>query len=1138
MLRNTTKANFLVCDENCRMEKKNIYNKRIEKEIKNLKESKFANSDNIYVTITEKDENGDENGNGNGDENGNGNGDENGNGNVNGSGSDYIQQNKYLQLVEAFDENYFIDKTFFITNFIENIKLLKKSNIELYNKNNETELNGNNNNYFNCEEIYKFNAYKNSICSFYGLYESLNFETIFNSYSLFLDEICYFLKIFDIFKSEFIKEHDKFNDSNRTNNKNGKDNYDKYNIGRQEEKSKLNFYANIFFEIIYKDITTHLQQIQRELLNKIFENNKYIMENFYNNFYNFFIKYYNIKESIVYDFCIFNDYPFSEICVNLNNIPFCFFKKKNVIKLTGDKYNKKNILSTLINSKDWIPKITILDIFEKSQNFTHKLFFYYQYKIFIFYYYLNKHKIFSKFFENNYIIDIETSHLIYSYIKKVNKNLITYDKKPKKNYSNMLYKINNCECINENIFFYKFFYNYKKLKLDKDNIIIDVLNCETHGVKIKKKKRKNIYQYYIYLFFILFIFLIPQFIKNIYILFHTHEIDNYLNDPQIGYINFDYQLEKNHFNNYPFFYIYINSLKKISHYNIKDEQKIVENKNFEVTNNLQENNIKIEQTETIGNNDNDDDDDDDAKIKKLKNNIWKEKKIDINTISLKYVLFLMLIIISEFCVFSLGVIYNLHLLRKKIEHNNFVTNICSSILILYNPILLCSKINYINSISMGLLFWCINFIILKKIFLAILIYFISIYINIQNIIFFFPFMFIYVYINSRYIIKKGNQIKSQIINIYKALKYAIIYICLFILLTYFFLYLLSEKKVTGLAHLNKCFNYFNNTYFEKIENIFISLTKLSGLSITSEFHKNNSIYKNNTRQYDNNCDKYFIYIIKFIPIILTLFFNYIFAINTLIKFYISLIISCITFFLINMNYEDKYYLLKFMLTLLLLYINVLNNTSILLNILFTSYIILTNGNLDGYIFLLAITYFIFHTYLMYPSNNFNRNINYQIKIGTELIKQVFIYIKINLIYFYKTCLKRFFLSLFIFIPGTSSSIISPEIERNVNNMNQKIEIQKKIIICLYSHLSWNYLSIPLSFFFFFLFFLIGLLKLCYPKICIKSAELVLEFCTHISLLIILMVLYKKRDAFKKYDFLSIPDSPDKRAFPVNRSKKL
>ncbi|CXI54452.1 conserved Plasmodium protein, unknown function [Plasmodium berghei] len=1110
MLRNTTKANFPVCDDNYRMEKKNIYNKRIEKEIKNLKESKFSNNDNIYITITEKDEN------------------ENEYDDVN--SSDYIQQNKYLQLVEAFDDNYFIDKTFFITNFIENIKVLKNSNIELYNKNNKTELNGNRNNYFNCEEIYKFNTYKNSICPFYGLYESLNLELIFNSYSLFLDEICYFLKIFDIFKSEFIKEHDRFNDSNRTDNKNGKDNYDKYNISGKEEKVKLNFYANIFFEIIYKDITTHLQQIQRELINKIVETDEYIMENFYNNFYNFFMKYYTIKESIVYDFCIFNDYPFSEVYVHLNNIPFCFLKKKNVIKLTGDKYNKRNILSTLINSKDWIPKITILNLFEKSQDFAHKLFFYYQYKIFIFYYYLNKHKIFCKFFENNYVIDIETSHLVYSYIKKVNKKLITHEKKPKKNYSNMLYKINNCECINENVFFYKLFYNYKKLKLEKDNIIIDVSNCETHGVKVKKKKRKNIYQYYIYLFFILFIFLIPQFIKNIYILFQTHEIDNYFNDAKIGYINFDYQEEKNNFNNYPIFYIYINTLKKISHYNIKDGQKIIENENFEITNDLQGNNIKTEQTET--------NDNDNIKIKKLKNNIWKEKKIDINSMSLKYTVFLMLIIISEFCIFSLGVIYNLHLLRTKFEHINFVTNVCSSVLILYNPVLLCSKINYINSISIGLLFWSINFIILKKIFLAILIYFISIYINIQNIIFFFPFMFIYVYINGRYIIKKGNQIKSQIINIYKALKYAIIYICLFIILTYFFLYLLSEEKVGGLAHLNKCFNYFNNTYFEKIENVFISLTKLSGLSITSEFGKNSTIYKNNTRHCDNNWNEYFMYIMKSIPIILTLFFNYIFSISTLIKFYISLIISCITFFLINMNYKDKYYLLKFMLTLLLLYINVLNNTSILLNILFTSYIILINENLDGYIFLLTITYFIFHTYLMYPSNNFNRNIYYQTRIGTELIKQVFSYIQINLTYFYQTCIKRFLLSLFIFIPGTSSSIISPEIERNVNNMNKKIEIQQKIVICLYSHLSWNYLSIPLSFFFFFLFFLIGLLKLCYPKICIKSAESVLKFCTHISLLIILMLLYKKRDTFKKYDFLSIPDSPDKRAFPVNISKKL
>ncbi|SCM02715.1 conserved Plasmodium protein, unknown function [Plasmodium chabaudi chabaudi] len=1106
MLRNTTKANLLVSDENSRTEKNNISNKRIEKEIKNLKESKFANSDNIYITITEKDENEQ-------DENEQ---DEN-------EKDENAQQSKYLHLVEAFDEKYFIGKTFFITNFVENIKLLKKSNIELCNKNKETELNRNSNNYFNGEEVYKFNSYKNSICPFYGLYETLNLEDIFSSYSLFLDEICYFLKIFDIFKSEFIKEHDRFNDSN------GKENYDKYNIAGQEEKAKLNFYANIFFEIIYKDITTHLQQIQKELINKIFDNEEYIMENFYNNFYNFFMKYYNIKESIVYDFCIFNDYPFSEVYVNLNNIPFCFLKKKNVIKLTGDKYNKRNILSTLINSKDWIPKITILNLFEKSQDFTHRLFFYYQYKIFILYYYLNKHKIFSRFFDHNYVIDIETSHLVYSYVKKVNKKLITHEKKTKKNYSNMLYKINNCDCINENVFFYKFFYNYKKLKLDKDNIIVDSLGYETSGVKVERKKRKKIYKYYIYLFFIFFIFLIPQFIKNIYILFQTSEIDNYLNDAKFGYINFD-QGGKGNFNNYPLFYIYINALKRISHYDIQDRHKINDDEKFEVTNDLQGDTIETEKAEK--------NDNDDIKIKKLNDDSGKEEKIDINSMSFKYTLFLMLIIISEFCIFSLGVIYNLHLLRKKFEHNNFVTNVCSSVLILYNPVLLCSNINYINSISIGLLFWAINFIILKKIFLSILIYFISIYINIQNIIFFIPFMFIYVYINSRYIIKKGNQIKSQVINIYKALKYTIIYICSFILLTYFFLYLLSEQKVGGLTHLNKCFHYFNNTYFEQIENVFISLTEYTGLSITSEFDKKSRIYKNNTRHYDINWNEYFIYIMKSVPIILNLFFNYIFAISTLIKFYVSLVISCITLFLIDMNYEDKYYLLKFVITLLLLYINVLNNSSILLNILFTSYIILTNEKIDGYIFLLTITYFILHTYLMCPSNDFNRNIYYQAKIGAELIKQAFSYIQINLIYFYQTCIKRFFLSLFIFIPGASSSIISPETERDANNINQKMEIQKKIIICLYSHLSWNYLSIPLSFFFFLLFFLIGLLKLYYPRISIKSAEFVLKLCTHISLLIILMLLYKKRDELKKYDFLSIPDSPDKRAFPVSRSKKL
>ncbi|CRH03982.1 conserved Plasmodium membrane protein, unknown function [Plasmodium relictum] len=1076
MLRNIGKQSYKTSEEEKKKEKNEIFNKRIQKEIKKLKESKIIDDVNVYITLNE-----------------------NNNDNENDHFSSDIIRHKYLCLNETFSESYFLNETFFLNNFINHLKNFKKNNMIIYSQDEGD----------SCiyEELNKYYQYKDELCPFYDIFEFFNFQHIFENVSSFLGDINYFMEIFEIFKSGFINEQNIFNNTNESI----RDNY--------ENKENNEFFTNVFFEILYKDFISHLSKIQRELINKILHSDEYEKEYFYQNFLSFYNKYYVIKESVVYSFFIFHDYPFSEPFINLDHLPFCILKKKSQRKIMGDKYNKKNILKILLNAK-WIPKITLENLFEESKNFVDKLFFYYQYKLYLFYYYLSKHKIFSLLFENNFTICFSTYNIIYSYVSKVDKKLVT-KKKGKKNYSNLLYIINNSEYINQDVILYKSFYSYKKLK--NKNYEIDE---EKYSTRIKKKKK---YEYCIYLFFLIFIIFLPMLIKNIYI-YRTDEINNYLNDEH----NFDnfYKSKSNISNYHPLFYAYINILRK---FNLDKKENAIIEKDFNISRdehlntnrekNQSEN--KEKQKKYMDNNIDIFDLNEKEKEKKKKkvtnslsvnNDSIKISNNQINKEQPKYKIYkkkfflIAFLSISEFFFFSLGIIYNLQLLRKKFEYHNFFVNICSSLLILYNPILFSSNINYINVISIGLLYWSINLILLKKIFLSITLYFLSIYFNIINISFFLSFLFIYVYINSRYVIKRGNKISSEFKNKYEVFKCIIIYVLLFIILSYILIYILCDKKEFWISNIKNCFNFFNN-YFNDTENRF-----------------RGNIW-NNMQLINNNIKFSFI---NYIPFFLILIFNYFFVINTIIKFYGSLLFSSIVFLLISANMNN--FLLLCITVQLLLFINAIGSSSILLNVVFSSYIIITNNGFNIYIFVLTLIYFLFHIYLMYPSNSFSKNINNQVKIIIELIKNLFYFIITNLVLLYETSIKNLAMSFVIIFVSVSFNTLSNG--KNIRNVIKKKEIQKKIIFCLYSHINPDYFVIPLSYFSFLLFLMLGFLKLYYSHFYLKFALYVLNFLTFLSLLSILLLFYLKRKNFRKFDFLSIPDSAYKRTFSLERLKKL
>ncbi|CRG95674.1 conserved Plasmodium membrane protein, unknown function [Plasmodium gallinaceum] len=1079
MLRSIGKLSIKSFEEK-KKDKNEIFNKRIQKEIKKLKESKIIDDINVYVTLIENDDEDNEN-----------------------FSSDLIKH-KYLCLNETFNESYFTNENFFLNNFISHLKKLKKNNTIIYSQNEEDP----------CiyEELNKYFEYKNIICPFFNIFEFLNFQNIFENFSSFLSDITYFMKIFEIFKNGFINEQNIFNSTNE-------------NIGDNYEIKKNNeFFTNIFFEILYKDFISHISKIQMELIDKILYSDEYENEYFYQSFLFFYNKYYSIKESIVYSFFIFHDYPFSKPYVNVDHFPLCILKKKSQGKIMGDKYNKKNILKILLNAK-WIPKITLENLFEESKNFVDKLFFYYQYKLYLFYYYLSKHKIFSLFFENKFTICFSTYNILYSYVSKVDNKLIT--NKKRKNYSNLLYSINNSEYINQDIILYKFFYSYKKLRSKNYEI-----NEEKYSTRIQKKKK---YEYLIYLFFFIFVFFLPILIKSIYI-YQTNEINSYLKDVH-SFSNYN-KSNNDISNKHPLFFTFLRLLRNI---NLNKKENVIIEKDLNISKdeqlnaNLEKNKSenKEKQKKKTNNIDNEVDifdineeekevidkkkekvinllSENNDSIKMRNNNITKE---NLNHEIYKKKIFLIIFLsVFEFFFFSLGIIYNLQLLRKKVEHNNFFINICSSLLILYNPILFSSNINYVNVISIGLLYWSINLILLKKMFLSIALYFLSIYFNITNISFFFPFLFIFVYINSRYIIKRGNKIKSDFKNKYEVFKCIVIYFLLFIILSNILIFILFDERASWISNWKNCFYFFNN-YLNDTKNEFIA-------NIWNQIMLTN-----------NNIKLSFF---NYIPFFLVLIFNYFFFVNTIIKFYSSLLFSSILFLLISPNMSN--FLLIYISIQLLFFINTIGNSSILLNIVFSSYVVITNNSFNFYIYILTLIYFIFHIYIMRPSNSYSKKINYQIKIIIELIKNIFHFIKTNLAHLYEANIKNLAMSFVIIFFSVSFNTLSNE--KNIKNIIQKKEIQKKIIFCLYSHINPDYLAIPLSYFSFLLFLMLGFLKLYGSKFYLKFALSLLKFLTFLSLSSILLILHLKRKNFRKFDFLSIPDSSYKRTFSIQRSKKL
>ncbi|KNG74036.1 hypothetical protein PFMG_00181 [Plasmodium falciparum IGH-CR14] len=513
MLRNVAKSSSDNPIEDDKLKNKNeIFKKRIHKEIKRLKESKVIDDINVYITFKEFNDSNDDQIHSNNNYNGN-------------------NCCKYVHLLQTFDEKYFLEETFFVNNFIKHIIILKKNNniSDSYKEENV----------YISNELIKYYTYKNTTCPFYNIFEILNFEKFFNSFKSFLNEINNFLDIFEIFKKDFMKEQNVFYKEKYKIQEKKKISENYY-----EEKDNVEYFTNIFFEIIYKDFISFLSKIQREIINNIYscDEYKYENENFYKKFFIFFNKYYNIKESIVYSFFIFHDYPFSKPLINFEHFPFSIFKKKRQQNLMGEKYNKKNILTTLLKEQKWMPKITLENLFEESKKF---------------------------FFQNDFRISVDNYNVIYSYIFRVDKKLISNKMKgkiivPKKNYSNLLYSLNNCECINPNIVFYKFFYIYKKLKSK---------NYETHDqFSVLRAQRKKRYQYFMYLFFIIFIFFIPQIIKNIYI-YNTDETETYISEP--SHIQ---ELNKN-VDNYVLFDGYVNLIRTSINYfdKKKDDHRYMDN---------------------------------------------------------------------------------------------------------------------------------------------------------------------------------------------------------------------------------------------------------------------------------------------------------------------------------------------------------------------------------------------------------------------------------------------------------------------------------------------------------------------------------------------------------------------------------
>ncbi|KJP89844.1 hypothetical protein AK88_00555 [Plasmodium fragile] len=1122
MLRSTGKKATIAASEKAK-EKNKIYNRRIDKEIKNLKQSKLLDDKNVYITVNQDNEE-----------------EENNDQVVFGNRLDNTNRNTYLLLLETFSDQYFQSENFFVSNFMNHIKIVKekiKGGACLTNDHG-------NNNPSVLGQLDKYGEYKNTLCPFFGMYETLCLESIFESFQNFLSEICFFMQIFETFKSGFMREQCIFGGMTEEDGA-------EENIPSEGHKnSEFSFFTNTFFEIIYKDFTTHLQTIQREVIIKLQKDEAYEDKSFYEIFSQFFHKYYRIKESVVFSFFIFEDYPFSKPYVNIENLPFCFFKKKTHKKLKGDKYNQKNILNILLHQSNnvWIPKITIGNLFEECQKLVHVIFFFYQYKVYLFYYYLMKHKIFALFLKSNCKVNLETYPLVYAYVAGVDKKLVAQKTKKKKNYSNLMYSMDNCECINQDFLLYKFFYNYKKIKSSLASHGLHDKGKTTaltgHLMQMKKKR----YKYYIYLFFLFFLFFLPLFIKNVFI-YQTEEIQHYLqNAGNSGFVYFEnVASDTQALGNHPLFWVYMGGIKRVSSAwmgdDVKEEHPASEGdahtvggqthkEEASIPGEGQEGRVTSSAASTPHHGEKSNRMNTDVKSAQNKGKSGDPPKV----------LITILLAISEFFLFTLGVIYNLRLLKKRIEHNNLVLNICSAMLILYSPIFISKNTNYVTTLSLGLLFWAINLILQKKMYMSICVYFISIYFDLRNLSFFVPFLFIYVYISSMYVRRKGNKVKTSLKNWCHVLRYVFVYVLSYGLITYILFYIFSGDQIGWVGTAKRCV-HFLGAHLERAGEAIAGRSYITSSTRATTGH-NGSIHTGRFVNGGNilivgNSYRTQIFFLSFIPHILSVLINYLLVVNSIPKLYVSLVVSCIMFFFTSWGDSNSCdYFLTLLLILQFLFINVVRSSSTLFNVLISSFIVLTSDSFNVCLFCLFIFYFAVHIYLMFPWVNFLPNVNYHFRVCFHLLSQVYRYCVCNLLHVYETSIKNVALSFVVILFPHSSSVTEPLHEKNTRYIIQRKDIQRKIIFCLCSHLSRDILHLPLTSFSLALFLLLGFLRLHFPQRSPRIALCTLKCLVVTTLLTILVLLYTKRKQFRKLDFLSIPHSAGKRAFPLERPKKL
>lgn len=1222
MLRNIGKGPNEISEEARNKDKEDIFKKRIQREITKLQESKLIDGRDIYITINEQ-------------------WDENEEKEKNASG--VVLKKKYYYILGTFNESYFSKEHFFYVNFIEHIRNARKGNILNLQENCED--------LYIFEELENYYKYKNTFCPFYNLFDALNFQYIFdNNFLTYLRDLNDFGNIFQTFKNAFVieqhiyrtgegrrlgaTEQEKFLFFDKNENT-----YDKFSNeeGRKRKEIDLEldeqkerdseernaFYTNVFFEILYKDFTNHLSEIHIEVGDHLWRNDTKREEtegreeekknaedengngngnkkkegntkepfSRYKDFFLFYIRYYPIRENVVFSYYVPDDYPFSKPFISVEHLPVSILNEKSQIRIMGDMYNRKNILQ-MLQTSEWLPKTTLDILLVESKNMVNKLFFYYQYKIYLFYYYLKKHKIFSLFFENHFRITFNCYNFIYSYVVKVDNRLATKQWKiRKRNYVyNRFSVFRNVECVNGNSLLYKMLYAYKQLK------------NENYGIKGSKKvytgvwkgKCKRFLSFFSFLLFVIFPLVIKSFLvykynssDEMFFFFNEHFFDDMKDEgnrvPMFHTVRTKAtrddalvvmlkSFEKNNTNEKK-----TETKRKINTEEEKGKEKrtdreegiqetekeekvsesgfLKQNERSKEENNMHtESDVVIDEPRNRNESLRRNQDTDKSEFMKRPDaestiyDVDELKKINKNRIRV-----ILCLAISEFLFFSLGIMYNLRLLRKKNENFSFFINIFSSFLIFYNPVFFLNKQNHINILTVGLLYWSKNFLILKKMYWSVLCYFCSIYFNIRNINFFFPYLFIFVYMNSRIVRKIGNLFECRYKSKYQVVKYVMAYCSLFILCSYLFFSFFTLGRFSFfengffLTYMDFMRNYFYG-YFKNVDRAFGAsmwnqlhfVTRyMNGIFPSADYGSSSVSSVSSSRRsgeinnVSNSGANLIFSAFNYVPFFLIFLFNYSSPINTIMKFYSSIFLSSSLFLLLSSNATNA--LLLYIIVYLLLFINITQSFSIVLNILFSSYIIVKSSTFNLPQFVFSCLYFLSHIYLLHPLHKFSANMKYQILLIREILKTGARLLLSNFVYFHETCLKNTFASFVLLIAPVSFNNMSNE--KKIESVALKMMLQKKILFCLYCHINHRYLFVPLSYLAFLLFLIFGFSKLYFSTFYFKLLSAI-EFLIFLSILSILLMFYINRKNFSKLDFLSIPDSPKKRTFTVERSKKL